>query len=165
MNSTIHLDFDKNKSYLKNCLELVQYAGDCDDVKTLVNLADVREVSDAVHRLESACLKKMLDFEEDVGGGKPKKALILGLGTRVRACKKLIGEAMNSKEPELMELSKLRVHQLIQAPIFAASSHVHGRRFILTSNPQIPLEMREPLHPTLAAHSLDFVHLSTLGRE
>jgi hypothetical protein len=107
----------------------------------------------------------MLDFEEDVGGGKPKKALILGLGTRVRACKKLIGEAMNSKEPELMELSKLRVHQLIQAPIFAASSHVHGRRFILTSNPQIPLEMREPLHPTLAAHSLDFVHLSTLGRE
>ena len=63
VNSTIPLDFDKNKSYLKNCLELVQYAGDCDDVKTLVNSADVREVSDAAHRLESACLKKMLDFE------------------------------------------------------------------------------------------------------
>ena len=58
----------------------------------------------------------MLDFEEDVGGGKPKKALIRGLGTRVRAYKKLIGEAMNTKEPELMELSKLREHQLIQAP-------------------------------------------------
>ena len=27
VNSTIPLDFDKNKSYLKNCLELVQYAG------------------------------------------------------------------------------------------------------------------------------------------
>ena len=37
-----------------------------------------------------------------------KKALILGLGSRVRAYKKLIGEAMNTKEPELMELSKLR---------------------------------------------------------
>ena len=116
VNSTIPLDFDKNKSYLKNCLELVQFAGDCDDVKTLVNSADVREVSDAAHRLESACLKKMLDFEEDVGGGKPKKALILGLGTRVRAYKKLIGEAMNTKEPVLMERSKLREHQLNQAP-------------------------------------------------
>jgi hypothetical protein len=59
---------------------------------------------------------KILNFEEDVGGGKPKKALILGLGTRVRAYKKLIGEAMNTKELELMELSKLREHQLNQAP-------------------------------------------------
>ena len=73
VNSTIPPDFDKNKSYLRNCLELVEYAGDCDDVKTLVNSADGKEVSDAAHRLESACLKKMLDFEEDVGGGKPKK--------------------------------------------------------------------------------------------
>ena len=116
VNSTIPPDFDKNKSYLRNCLELVEYAGDCDDVKTLVNSADGKEVSDAAHRLESACLKKMLDFEEDVGGGKPKKALILGLGNRVRAYKKLIGEAMNTKEPQLMELSELREHQSNQAP-------------------------------------------------
>jgi hypothetical protein len=61
-------------------------------------------------------VKKMLDFEEDVGGGKPKKALILGLGNRVRAYKKLIGEAMNTKEPQLMELSELREHQSNQAP-------------------------------------------------
>ena len=45
-----------------------------------------------------------------------KKALILGLGSRVRAYKKLIGEAMNTKEPVLMERSKLREHQLNQAP-------------------------------------------------
>ena len=59
---------------------------------------------------------KILNFEEDVGGGNSKKALILGLGSRVRAYKKLIGEAMNTKEPELMELSKLWEHQLNQAP-------------------------------------------------
>lgn len=113
---TIPPDFDKNKSYLRNCLELVEYAGDCDDVKTLVNLVDGKEVSDAAHKLESACLKKMLDFEEDAGGGKPKKALILGLGNRVCAYKKLIGEAMNTKEPQLMELLELREHQSNQAP-------------------------------------------------
>jgi hypothetical protein len=118
VNSTIPPDFDKNKTYLKHCLELVEYAGDHDDINTLVNSADAQEVSDAAHRLESVCLKKMLEFEEVVGGGKgkPKQALIIGLGTRVRAYKKLIGEALNTTQPQLMELSELREHQLHQAP-------------------------------------------------
>ena len=37
-------------------------------------------MSDAAHRVEKACLEKMLQFEDDVGTGKVKQAFILGLG-------------------------------------------------------------------------------------
>ena len=96
------------KNYLKNCLELVSYAGDPGNVSTLVTLVDATLVSDAAHKLES-----VLEFEEDAGigkqKGKQKRAFITGLGNRVRAY-------TNTKQPQLMEQSKIRQYHLNQAP-------------------------------------------------
>jgi hypothetical protein len=89
-------------------LELVTYTADAEDVHTLVFSVDATQVSDAAHRVEKACLEKMLQFEDDVGTGKVKQAFILGLGKRILAYKKLISEATNTNNPLLMELSQLR---------------------------------------------------------
>jgi hypothetical protein len=116
VNSSIPPAFNKNKSFLRRCLELVAYTGDAEDVHTLVFSVDATQVSDAAHRVEKACLEKMLQFEDDVGTGKVKQAFILGLGNRILAYKKLISEATNTNNPLLMELSQLRECQKNQEP-------------------------------------------------
>ena len=95
---------------------MVAYTCDADDVHTLVFSVDATQVSDAAHRLEKACLEKMLQFEDDVGTGKVKQAFILGLGKRVVAYKKLISEATNTNYPLLMERSQLSECQKNQEP-------------------------------------------------
>ena len=66
-----------------NCLELVEYAGDPNDIKS-TSQHDL-DLKDVVYKLERVSLEKMIQLEDNAAkNGAKFKALILGLGKRVR---------------------------------------------------------------------------------
>ncbi len=60
--SSIPLIWNKNRSYLINCLELVEYAYDPCDIQTLATSQNEMELKDVAYTLERICLDKMLQF-------------------------------------------------------------------------------------------------------
>ena len=96
-----------------NCLELVEYAGDPNDIKMLATCQNEMDFQDVAYKLEHVSLEKMLQLENySAKKGKKFKALILGLGKRVRLYKQEIAKAksLDSKKDHvpLMERSDLR---------------------------------------------------------
>ncbi len=71
-----------------NCLELVKYVGDLCDIQTLATSQNDMDVKDVAYKLERVCLEKMHQLEDNAAkNGTQFKALILGLGKRVRVYK------------------------------------------------------------------------------
>jgi hypothetical protein len=119
--SSIPLAWNKNRSYLINCLELVEYAGDPNDIKTLATSQNEMDLQDVAYKLERVSLEKMLQLEDNTTKkGNKFKALILGLCKRVRLYKQEIAEAksLDSKKDNvpLMERSDLRKLQVEKRP-------------------------------------------------
>jgi len=111
--SSIPLAWNKNRSYLINCLELVEYVGDPNDIKMLATSQNEMDLQDVAYKLERVSLEKMLQLEDNSAKkGNKFKALIIGLGKRVRLYKQEIAEAksLGSKNDHvpLMERSDLR---------------------------------------------------------
>ncbi len=78
--SSISLAWNKNRSYLINCLELVEYACDLCDIQSQNEM----ELKDVAYKLEHVCLDKMLQFKDNTAKkGRQFKVLIIGLGERV----------------------------------------------------------------------------------
>ena len=63
--SSIPLAWNKNLSYLINCLELVEYVGDPNDIKTLAKSQNEMDIQDAAYKLECLSLEKMLQLEDN----------------------------------------------------------------------------------------------------
>jgi hypothetical protein len=92
--SSIPLAWNKSRSYLINCLELVEYAGDPNDIKTLATSQNEMDLQDVAYKLERVSLEKMLQSENNSAKkGNKFKALILGLGKIVRLYKHEIAKA------------------------------------------------------------------------
>ena len=82
---------------------MVEYAGDLCDIKMLATSQNDMEVKDVAYKLEHVCLEKMLQLEDNAAKkGTQFKALILGLGKRVRVYKQEIAAAksLDSKKEE-----------------------------------------------------------------
>jgi hypothetical protein len=113
--SSIPLAWNKNRSYLINCLELVEYAGDPNDIKMLATSQNEMDLQDVAYKLERVSLEKMLQLEDNSA-----KKGIIGLGKRVRLYKQEIAEAksLDSKKDHvpLMERSDLRKRQVEKRP-------------------------------------------------
>jgi hypothetical protein len=113
--SSIPLAWNKNRSYLINCLELVEYAGDPNDIKMLATSQNEMDLQDVAYKLERVSLEKMLQLEDNSA-----KKGIIGLGKRVRLYKQEIAEAksLDSKKDHvpLMERSDLRKLQVEKRP-------------------------------------------------
>jgi hypothetical protein len=58
--SSILLAWNKNRSYLMYCLELVKHACDLCDIQTLATSQNEMELKDVPYKLECVCLDKML---------------------------------------------------------------------------------------------------------
>ena len=119
--SSIPLAWNKNRSYLINCLELVKYAGDPNDIKMLATSQNEMDFQDVAYKSEHVSLEKMFQLENNSAKkGKKFKALILGLGKRVRLYKQDIAKAksLDSKKDHvpLMERSDLRKLQVEKRP-------------------------------------------------
>ncbi len=122
--SSILLAWNKNRSYLINCLELVEYAGDLCDIQTLATSQNDMDVKDLVYKLERVCLEKMLQLEDNAAKkGMQFKALILGLGKRIRLYKQEIAAAksLDSKKDyvplmECLDLRKLQMENQLGTP-------------------------------------------------
>jgi len=111
----------KNGSYLINCLELVEYAGDPNDIKMLATSQNEMGLQDVAYKLERVSLEKMLQLDNNSAKkGNKCKALTLGLGKRVRLYKQEIAKAksLDSKKDHvpLMEWSVLRKLQMEKRP-------------------------------------------------
>ena len=121
LKSSIPLAWNKNRSYLIICLELVKYAGDPNDIKMLATSQNEMDLQDVAYKLERVSLEKMLQLEDNSAKkGNKFKALIIGLGKRVRLYKQEIAEAISfdSKKDHvpLMEQSDLRKLQVEKQP-------------------------------------------------
>jgi hypothetical protein len=119
--SSIPLAWNKNRSYLINCLELVEYAGDPNDIKMLATSQNEMDLQNVAYKFERVSLEKMLQLEDNSEKkGNKFKALIIGLGKRVRLYKQEIAEAKSldsKKDPvPLMERSDLRKLQVEKRP-------------------------------------------------
>ena len=104
-----------------NCLELVEYAGDPNDIKMLATSQNEMDLQDVAYKLERVSLEKMLQLEDNSAKkGNKFKALIIGLGKRVRLYKQEIAEekSLDSKKDHvpLMERSDLRKLQVEKRP-------------------------------------------------
>ncbi len=60
--SSIPLAWNKTRSYLINCLELVKYAGDSNDITMLATSQNEMDSQDVAHKLERVSLEKMLQL-------------------------------------------------------------------------------------------------------
>jgi hypothetical protein len=102
-------------------LELVEYAGDPNDITMLATSQNEMDLQDVAYKLERVSLEKMLQLEDNSAKkGNKFKALIIGLGKRVRLYKQEIAEAksLDSKKDHvpLMERSDLRKLQVEKRP-------------------------------------------------
>jgi len=119
--SSIPLAWNKNRSYLITCLELVEYVGDPNDIKMLATSQNEMDLQDVAYKLERVSLEKMLQLVDNTAKkGNKFKALILGLGKIVRLYKHEIAKAksLDSKKDHvpLMEQSDLRKLQMEKQP-------------------------------------------------
>jgi hypothetical protein len=96
---TLPMRFTTNKQLLKNCFELASFAGDKSDLAILASgkdannvTVDTNTIKTTAFRVERAAHNKMLDVEEsseelNMKAKRPKKPVITGLGTRIKAYK------------------------------------------------------------------------------
>ena len=134
LKSSIPLAWNKNRSYLIICLELVKYAGDPNDIKTLATSQNEMDSQDVAYKLECVSLEKMLQLEDTTAmKGNKFKALILGLGKRVKLYKQEIAEAksldIKNDHVPLMERSDLRKLQVEKQPGIPEGNMVLSSRF------------------------------------
>ena len=88
-------------------MQLVDYFGDTDDVTILGNKEGINiELKDAAHWLEAACLKRLIELEEDVlPVGKRNNPLLLGMGKRIRYYKQniVVDQSIPQKEADQVD--------------------------------------------------------------
>ena len=99
-NSKYLTRWQRNKTLLFRCLELVAFAGDESDIEILENgMTETRTtVKDAAYRLETAAHAKLLEFEDSSieindRSKRPKKTFTTGMGKRVKEYKKRVWAA------------------------------------------------------------------------
>ena len=120
--STIPPSFKKNSSYLTHCLGLAEYVGEQDDIDILGNRdSSIGDQKSAASRIETACMKKMFEFEERVTVTSRLTPKVLGLGKRIRKYRNKILEAKgiekgNALEEPFIEVSALAALERGKAP-------------------------------------------------
>jgi len=99
-NSKYLTRWQRNKTLLLRCLELVAFAGDESDIEILENgMTETRKtVKDAAYRLETAAHAKLLEFVDssiDINDRsmRPKKTFTTRMGKRVKEYKKRVWAA------------------------------------------------------------------------
>ena len=99
-NSKYLMRWQRNKTLLFRCLELVAFAGDESDIEILEKgMTETRAtVKDAAYRLETAAHAKLLEFEDSSieindRSKRPKKTFTTGMGKRVKEYKKRVWAA------------------------------------------------------------------------
>eukprot|EP00581_Thalassiosira_minuscula_P017602 CAMPEP_0183716514 /NCGR_PEP_ID=MMETSP0737-20130205/10407_1 /TAXON_ID=385413 /ORGANISM="Thalassiosira miniscula, Strain CCMP1093" /LENGTH=413 /DNA_ID=CAMNT_0025945803 /DNA_START=227 /DNA_END=1468 /DNA_ORIENTATION=+ len=105
LNCLIPVVYERNKSYVKYCLQLADYAANpADIVISCSKETDDEKRMEANKRIETACLEKMAELENLTAEEKEKKKPnFLGLGNRVRSYKQRILRATRSSKTPIEE--------------------------------------------------------------